>query len=69
MATVKMIKGNKYADVFDSPETIEQAKKDGYELVSQSKKPVVESKTEVDEDSDEEDSETEVMTPSRGKRQ
>ena len=29
MATVRMVKGNKYADIFDSPETIEQAKKDG----------------------------------------
>lgn len=32
MATVKMIKGNKYADIFDSPETIEQAEKEGYVL-------------------------------------
>ena len=33
MATVKMLKGNKYADIFDSPETIAQAEKEGYVLV------------------------------------
>lgn len=33
MATVRMKKGDKYADVFDSPETIRQAQLDGYSLV------------------------------------
>lgn len=33
MATVKMKKGSKYADVFDSPETIKQAQLEGYSLV------------------------------------
>lgn len=33
MATVKMKKGEKYADIFDSPETIRQAQLDGYSLV------------------------------------
>lgn len=32
MATVRMIKGDKYADVYDSPETIRQAQIDGYTL-------------------------------------
>ena len=32
MATVRMKKGDKYADVFDSPETIKQAQLDGYSL-------------------------------------
>lgn len=34
MATVKMKKGDKYADVYDSPETIKQAQLDGYSLVA-----------------------------------
>lgn len=34
MATVKMKKGDKYADVYDSPETIRQAQLDGYSLVA-----------------------------------
>lgn len=33
MATVRMKKGSKYADIFDSPETIKQARLDGYVLV------------------------------------
>ena len=33
MSTVRMKKGDKYADVFDSPETIRQAQLDGYSLV------------------------------------
>lgn len=33
MATVRMRKGTVYADIFDSPETIKQAQKDGYSLV------------------------------------
>lgn len=38
MATVRMKRGEKYADIFDSTETIAQAKADGYELVAE--KPV-----------------------------
>lgn len=37
MATVKMKKGDKYADIFDSPETIRQAQLDGYSLVEEKK--------------------------------
>lgn len=33
MATVRMIKGDKYADIYDSPETIRQARREGYSLV------------------------------------
>jgi hypothetical protein len=33
MATVKMIKGAIKADIFDSPETIAQARREGYSLV------------------------------------
>ena len=35
MATVRMKKGSKYADIFDSPEMIAGAKADGYELVTE----------------------------------
>ena len=38
MATVRMQKGDKYADIFDSPETIAQAEKDGYVKVAVEKK-------------------------------
>lgn len=34
MATVKMVKNGKYADIYDSPETIATATKQGYKLVS-----------------------------------
>ena len=37
MATVKMKKGDKYADIFDSPETIAQAEKEGYVMASEKK--------------------------------
>ncbi len=33
MATVRMKKGTLYADIFDSPETIKQAQREGYSLV------------------------------------
>lgn len=53
MATVRMKKGNKYADIFDSPETIKQAQLDGYSLVEKSK---VEVKVEpIKNDSEKED--------------
>lgn len=32
MATVRMVKGNKFADIFDSPETIKQAQLEGYSM-------------------------------------
>jgi hypothetical protein len=35
MATKKMKKGEIYADIFDSPETIKQAQLDGYGLVNE----------------------------------
>lgn len=37
MATIKMRKGDKYADVYDSPETIRQAQLDGYSVVEKQK--------------------------------
>ena len=37
MATIKMKKGDKYADVYDSPETIRQAQLDGYSVVEKQK--------------------------------
>lgn len=42
MATVRMVKNGKYADIFDSEVTINQAKKEGYSFVE-------EKKTNVDE--------------------
>lgn len=35
MATVRMKKGSRYADIFDSPETIKQAQREGYSLVEE----------------------------------
>jgi hypothetical protein len=35
MATVKMKRGTKIADIFDSPETIAQAEKDGFVKVEE----------------------------------
>lgn len=47
MATVKMKKGNLYADIFDSPETIAQAKLEGYEVcVKKEEAKVVKEKAE-----------------------
>lgn len=43
MATVKMFKGNIIADIYDSDETIAQAKKDGYLPVDEEPKKVDES--------------------------
>ena len=37
MATIKMRKGDKYADIYDSPETIRQAQLDGYSVVEKPK--------------------------------
>ena len=47
MATVRMRKGDVYADIYDSPETIKQAQKDGYSLVEKTfEKPKEEPKVE-----------------------
>ena len=37
MATVKMKRGERIADIFDSPETIAQAEKDGFVRVEEKK--------------------------------
>lgn len=47
MATVKMVRGDEFADIFDSPETIENAKLAGYTLVERAK-PVIEEKKTVE---------------------
>lgn len=64
MATVKMIKGGKYADIFDSPETIAQAKKDGFEIVEGYKPP----KTKVEEETESVDEEKENTAVKQSKR-
>lgn len=78
MATVKMIKGGKYADIFDSPETIAQAKKDGFEIVEGYKPPKTEKVENADSDageientesSDEEKENTTVKQSKRTVRQ
>ena len=61
MATVKMIRGSRIADIFDSPETIAQAEKDGF--VRYEEKPVRETKAETPKSED-----AEVKTP-KSKRQ
>lgn len=38
MATVRMKKGDKFADIYDSPETIKQAQFEGYSLVEDTSK-------------------------------
>ena len=50
MATIRMKKGDKFADIFDSPETIKQAQLDGYSVVETKK---AESKAEVKEEDEE----------------
>ena len=64
MATVKMIRGSRIADIFDSPETIAQAEKDGfvrYEEVKSVRQAETKAETPKDEDA-------EVKTP-KSKRQ
>ena len=39
MATIKMKKGTVYADIFDSPETIAQAQREGYHICMDEEKP------------------------------
>ena len=65
MATVKMIRGSRIADIFDSPETIAQAEKDGF-VKYEEEKPVSQAKVEKAEDSAEK---TETPKTSRTKRQ
>ena len=62
MATVKMIRGSRIADIFDSPETIAQAEKDGF-VKYEEVKPVRETKAETPKSED-----AEVKTP-KSKRQ
>ena len=47
MATVRMVKNGKYADIFDSEVTINQAKKEGYSFVEEKKTNVDEFKKEL----------------------
>lgn len=63
MATVKMIRGSRIADIFDSPETIAQAEKDGFVKYEEEKPVRQATKVEVSEDTA-----TEVKTP-KSKRQ
>lgn len=63
MATVRMRKGDKYADIFDSPEMIAGAQADGYELVTESKSEKV-----VTADSEKTDEKPVEKTP-KSKRQ
>lgn len=68
MATVRMKKGDKYADVYDSPETIKQAQLDGYSVVENKKaEPAKEVKEEPKEETPKA-SETEKTT-ARTRRQ
>lgn len=61
MATVKMKKGNKYADIFDSEETIAQAKSEGYELCARNEV------AEATEEKAEENADSEEKTVRRGR--
>ena len=63
MATVRMKKGDKYADIFDSPETIKQAQLDGFSIVEKEKPSAdVEVKSKVAEPKVEEPKDTEKKT-------
>ena len=64
MATVKMIRGSRIADIFDSPETIAQAEKDGYTIVTESRVSQDSKVVSADEKSDEKTEKT-----SKSKRQ
>lgn len=61
-----MRRGDKYADIFDSPETIATAKSQGYELVIERETGKKQADTKVDES--ENDEKTEVKTQ-KSKRQ
>ena len=62
MATVKMKRGSLYADIYDSPETIAQAQKDGFELVAETKEEP--KKVTVNEEAD---TDSEEKTVKRGR--
>lgn len=63
MATVKMIRGARIADIFDSPETIAQAEKDGFVRMEEKKSEKV-----VTAESDKADEKPVEKTP-KSKRQ
>ena len=63
MATVKMIRGSRVADIFDSPETIAQAEKDGFVRMEEKKSEKV-----VTADADKTDEKPVEKTP-KSKRQ
>ena len=63
MATVKMIRGSRIADIFDSPETIAQAEKDGFVRMEEKKSEKV-----VSAESDKTDEKPVEKTP-KSKRQ
>ena len=63
MATVKMIRGSRIADIFDSPETIAQAEKDGFVRMEEKKSEKV-----VTSESDKTDEKPVEKTP-KSKRQ
>jgi len=63
MATVKMIRGSRIADIFDSPETIAQAEKDGFVRMEEKKSEKV-----VTAESDKTDEKPVEKTP-KSKRQ
>ena len=63
MATVKMIRGSRIADIFDSPETIAQAENDGFVRMEEKKSEKV-----VTAESDKTDEKPVEKTP-KSKRQ
>ena len=65
MATVKMVKGDKYADIFDSPETIKQAQCEGYSLVEKTTEKTIEKAEKVVEKKVEEKKVEETPAPKR----
>lgn len=70
MATVRMKKGVKYADIFDSPETIRQAQLEGYSLCKDEKttEKVEETKVETTEKQSDEQTETKVVHKKSAKK-
>ena len=68
MATVKMKRGSHYADIFDSPETIGQAEKDGYVLAEEKKsetkfEPEIEPASDIEEEAVEDETPVDTETP------
>lgn len=52
MATIRMKKGIKFADIYDSPETISQAQKEGWSIVKQTETEQTEKPSEIANESD-----------------